>query len=98
MRAALVMALAGGLVTACGPVPVDRAERECFERARLASGPHGSVAVGATSDGPASKVELDISSDFLQGRDPAMLYDSCVMNRSGQMPRTPLYERPDWKG
>ena len=36
--------------------------------------------------------------DWLQGRDPAALYDACVHQKSGRFPRRPLYGRPDWKG
>ena len=98
MRAELV--LAGVLcLSACGPVPLARAERECFERARLAAQPRGEVAVGATTNGgPYVGGELTITSDYLRGRDPSDLYNSCVMQMSGQMPSRPLYDRPDWKG
>jgi hypothetical protein len=84
--------------TACGPIPVDRAEDQCFERARLAAQPRGEVGIGTTSDGPAVRGEVTITSDFLQGRDPSALYDACVFQKSGQPPRRPLYDRPDWKG
>ncbi|MEZ5778691.1 MAG: hypothetical protein R3E44_10050 [Paracoccaceae bacterium] len=83
---------------ACGPMTVERAERECFEQARLAAHPRGMVAVGAGSGGPAAKVKLSISSDFIQGKDPSALYDACVYRKSGQPPGRPLYTRPDWRG
>ncbi|MGB3316578.1 MAG: hypothetical protein WBB85_19435 [Albidovulum sp.] len=86
------------LLAACGPMSVERAEEACYERARLAAGPRGMVAVGAGSGGPASKVRLTVSSEWLQGKDPAALYNSCVYKKSGQPPRRPLYDRPDWKG
>ncbi|MCT8330639.1 hypothetical protein [Albidovulum sediminis] len=85
-------------LAACGPMSVERAEEACYDRARLAAGPRGMVALGTGSGGPASKFELEISSDYLQGRDPSALYDACVYQKSGQPPRQPLYTRRDWKG
>ena len=97
MRA--LAALTGvAVLAACGPIPVDRAERECFQRARLAASPRGMVAVGGGSGGAAGKLSLSISSDYLQGRDPSAVYDACVFQKSGQPPRQPLYTRPDWQG
>jgi hypothetical protein len=95
-RAALLPAVA--LVAACGPMSVERAEEACFDRARLADGPRGLVAVGAGSGGAKSKLRLEVSSDWLQGKDPAALYTTCVYQKSGQFPRRPLYDLPGWKG
>ena len=87
------------MLAACGPISVDEAERQCFERARLAQQPRGEVSVGVNSDGKAAGgLELSISSDYLTGRDPAEIYNSCVMSKAGEMPSRPLYDRPDWKG
>jgi len=104
-RAAAVLALPVFLA-ACGPVSLEQAERECFERARLAAHPRGSVTFGAGTgvDRPArgrhsaASLDLTVSSDYLMGRDPSALYDACVQQRSGQLPSQPLYTRPDWKG
>lgn len=97
-RGALALAALGGLV-ACGPISVQEAERQCFERARLAQQPRGEVAVGVNSDGKVGAgLELTVTSDFLTGKDPAAVYDSCVMAKSGELPSRPLYSRPDWKG
>ena len=85
------------LVAACGPVPVEQAEAECFRQAQLASRPRGSVAFGFGSGGARyAGAEVEISSDYLLGHDPSAVYQDCVMRRSGQAPRTPLYDRPDW--
>ena len=87
------------LLAACGPISVADAERQCFERARLAQQPRGEVAVGVGSGGrTAGGLELTVTSDFLMGRDPSAVYESCVVARSGEMPSRPLYERPDWRG
>lgn len=84
---------------ACGPVSVAQAERECFARARLAAAPRGEIALGVTSEGNiASEFEVNVSSDYIQGRDPSAVYDACVFERSGQPPSRPLYSRPDWRG
>jgi hypothetical protein len=86
------------LLAACGPMSLAEAERQCFERARLAKQPRGEVSVGASSDGrTAAGLELNVSSDFLLGRDPSAVYESCVMNKAGEPPSRPLYARPDWR-
>lgn len=95
----LTASLALALLTACGPISVAEAERQCFERARLAQQPRGAVTVGASSDGRTSAgLELHVSSDFLTGKDPSAVYETCVMAKTGQPPTRPLYARPDWKG
>lgn len=95
MRRALPLLL---LLAACGPVSRDEAERTCFERARLAQQPRGEVGFGVDSRGrTAGNLELTITSDYIQGRDPAALYDACVYQKSGQLPSQPLYTRPDWR-
>lgn len=97
MRKLLVLPLLA--LTACGPVSVQQAERDCFERARLAQQPRGMVKLGGTSGGSvAGGLELNVSSDYLMGKDPSAVFESCVMTKSGQMPTRPLYEMPGWKG
>lgn len=95
-RALLLLPL---LAAACGPVTVDQAERQCFERARLAAAPRGSVGVGVGSGGQVGGTfEVTVSSDYITGRDPSAVYESCVYQKSGQPPSRPLYSFPDWKG
>ena len=87
------------LLAACGPISLQDAERQCFDRARLAQQPRGEVSVGVNSDGKAAGgVDLSISSDFLMGRDPSAVFDSCVMAKAGEPPSRPLYDYPGWKG
>lgn len=94
----LTLAVATGLV-ACGPVTLAQAEKECFQRARLAQQPRGEVALGASSDGRTSgSLEVTVTSDYIMGRDPAAVYDACVMQRAGVPPSRPLYSFPEWKG
>ncbi len=86
------------LVAGCGPVPLERAERDCLEAARLAAQPRGEFGVGVGPDGPSGFLDLTISSDYIAGRDPAAVFETCVINKSGQRPSQPLYSRSDWKG
>lgn len=98
MRAALLLLL-GLSAAACGPIPVDRAERACLDRARLAASPRGEVGVGIGSNGRAAgSLEVTVTSDYIMGRDPSAVYDSCVYQKSGQPPTRPLYSFPEWKG
>ena len=96
--AALILAPALALA-ACGPIPVNRAEEQCFDRARLAAKPRGMISAGVNSSGDTSAgLKLEVSSDYLMGRDPSAVYDTCVYQKSGQAPTRPLYSFPDWKG
>lgn len=96
MRRLLILPL---ILAACGPVSVQQAERDCFERARLAQQPRGVVKLGGTSTGKvAGGLELNVSSDYLLGKDPSAVFETCVMARSGQAPTRPLYDMPGWKG
>ncbi len=98
MRRFGLMLTSAALLAACGPMTVQQAERQCFERARLAKQPRGEVSMGVGTGGrSAAEVELNVSSDFLLGRDPAAVYEMCVMQKSGQPPSRPLYARPDWR-
>ena len=86
------------MLAACGPVSLQQAEKACFDRARLAQQPRGTVGLGINSNGQTSGLlDVQVSTDFLQGRDPAVVYNQCVYQKSGQVPSQPLYSRPDWK-
>lgn len=86
-------------LVACGPIPVNRAEQLCFDRARLAAKPRGTIRAGFDSNGNTrAGMELNISSDYIMGRDPSAVFDSCVYQRSGQPPTRPLYSFPEWRG
>lgn len=100
MRAALAaLCLLPLGLAACGPVSVEQAERMCYDRARLAAAPRGEIGMGVNSEGSVGAgIKLEISSDYIAGRDPSAIYDSCVYQKSGQPPRLPLYLRPDWRG
>ena len=100
IRHRTVLGVAGlALLAACGPVPLPQAERECFQKARLAQQPRGEISLGANSDGKAvGGIELTVTSDYVMGRDPSAVYDACVMQRAGVPPSRPLYSYPDWQG
>ncbi|MFN0113767.1 MAG: hypothetical protein ACKVPY_03730 [Paracoccaceae bacterium] len=96
MRPGFALPLFMGLA-ACGAMSVERAEESCVAEAKAARGPTGTVAVGATSDGPRAEADVTISSDWVFGRDPEEVYASCVMRRSGKAPVTMLVDRPEWR-
>lgn len=89
MRGLLVPTTALTLA-ACAPMSLQEAERQCYREARLAQGPSGEVRMGvATGPGgtrPVGGLSVDISSDWLAGRDPEQVWRGCVHRRSGQLP------------
>ncbi len=97
----LALALVG-TVAACGPVPVEQAEATCLRDAEMAVRPQTNVAVGIGTGSSGTRgfgsVSVDLSGDYLMGRDPSQVYDRCVQRRSGQPPRRPLTDQPGWTG
>ena len=88
----LALCLALGLLAACGPPTPAQIERQCRERAYDAEGPSGNVGVGINSGGNVSVgVSVGASLDYLRGRDPEEVYQSCMIRRTGEAPATPLY-------
>ena len=89
MRRLAACALLG--LAACGPISPERAADMCEERARAAVGPTGEVSVGVNSDGKvAGGLSVGVTSDYLQGRDPYLVYENCVRRKTGQGPIRPL--------
>lgn len=89
-RLTILAALAA--LAACEPVPLDpeAAARACEARARDAQGLTGGLEVGASSDdGPFAGLSIGVSSDYLTGRDPLEVYESCVIERTGALPIRP---------
>lgn len=69
----------------------ERAADLCEERARAATGPTGEVGIGINNRGKtSSSIEIGVTSDYLRGRDPYVVYDECVRARTGQGPIRPL--------
>lgn len=77
------------LLAACGPVSPELAARQCEERARAASGPVREIGIGVGNRGVDGYVELGVTSDYLQGRDPREVYETCVFEKTGQGPVRP---------
>lgn len=98
----ILASLLAGLVS-CGPVPVEQAESACMRNAEMAQRPRGSVTMGVGGGGGGhsggfGRVELDVSSDYLMGRDPSDVFNRCVLSRSGQLPTRALADQPGWRG
>lgn len=77
-------------LAACGPMSPDRAADLCEDRARAALGPTGEIGIGIGSGGGSGSFEVGVTSDYLQGRDPNQVYESCVRQKTGQGPIRPL--------
>lgn len=90
MRAALfLLPLA---LLACTPVPPnpERVAERCADRAKEAEGPKTSVTLGVNSEtGTFAKGSIGISSDYILGRDPYVIYENCVRRLTGQGPVIP---------
>jgi hypothetical protein len=78
------------MVAACGPIDPRIAADQCEERARQADGPFGEIQLGTVRGRGAASVEVGITSDYLAGRDPFVVYDTCVREKTGQGPVRPL--------
>ena len=82
-------------LNACGPVPLVQAEADCRARADEASAPSSSVGVTFSSDGTVeTNVSVGVTTDYLQGRSPTEVYNSCVLARAGQPPSRPYISLP----
>ena len=92
IRALVIAAMVLPVLTACDTtISPDRAYEQCSERARLAERPRGSVAAGVGSGGRVlSDLDVTVTSDFLTGRDPYVVYDTCFRNLTGAGPTRPL--------
>ncbi len=78
------------VLAACGPMSPERAADVCEDRARAATGPTGEVGIGVGSDGPSGSFEIGVTSDYIRGRDPYIVYEECVRQKTGQGPIRPL--------
>lgn len=84
-------------LAACGPIPLEAAERQCAQQAYDAVRPRGYIGFGVGTDGhrvsTGSSVGISVTSDWIQGRDPNEVYTNCVVRRSGgHHPTRPYYE------
>lgn len=91
IRAIAIAALAGAFLAGCDTtVSPERAYEQCSERARLAAQPRGEIGIGVGSGGPSAGASLTITSDFIAGRDPQLVYENCFRNLTGAGPTRPL--------
>lgn len=91
MRNAVLSLWVIALLAACGPISPGRAADMCEQRARAATGPTGEIGIGYnTQRGAVGKVEIGITSDYVVGRDPYIVYEQCVRQKTGQGPIRPL--------
>lgn len=84
--------LVGLVVSGCAPTPPtpEQAAQRCEERARAAQAPNVGLTLGTNSNsGPFASGSIGITSDYIRGTDPMALYESCVMNLTGQSPIRP---------
>ncbi len=79
------------LLAACGPMSPERAADVCEERARAATGPTGEIGIGINNKGETrGSLEIGVTSDYIRGRDPYIVYEECVRQKTGQGPIRPL--------
>lgn len=77
------------VLASCGPQIVDpeAADAICEERARAAQAPTGEITFGINSNtGTSTSAAIGISSDFIRGLDPDLVYDRCVLEMTGAGP------------
>jgi hypothetical protein len=76
--------------TACAPMTPERAADRCEERARAAQGPEVGLTLGVSNrTGAFGGASIGLSTDAIMGRDPLAVYESCVMNLTGEPPIRP---------
>ena len=90
MRLITISLMLAAGIAGCAPISPELAAKQCEERARAATGPTGSVSIGISNHGPSVGAEIGITDDYLRGRDPYVVYDQCVRQKTGQGPIRPL--------
>ncbi|WP_375254733.1 hypothetical protein [Yoonia sp.] len=94
MRAFAYTILGLGALAACGQITAEQAADRCEDRARAAQGPEVEMIMGVSREnGAFGGASVGISLDALQGRDPQAVYESCVMNLTGETPIRPVQLR-----
>ncbi|MGI9393842.1 MAG: hypothetical protein ACR2OY_04290 [Boseongicola sp.] len=69
----------------------ERAADYCEDRARYATGPIGGVHIGLDTHGHMhTGLAIGVTSDYLRGSDPEVVYEDCVWQKTGQAPIRPL--------
>ncbi|WP_341367003.1 hypothetical protein [Yoonia sp. BS5-3] len=89
---AYILTVCGVLLAACEttpPTPEEAAQR-CEQRAQAAQAPDVSGNVGINSQtGTSVGLSIGLSADLLRGRDPLEVYESCVIDLTGEPPIRP---------
>ena len=86
--AVLVLPLA---MSACAPVSVETAERQCYPQYARKAPISGEGRIGATTDGAYTQMKLNLNLGTADQGDASAHYDACVYRKSGRMPTRPLY-------
>ncbi len=87
----LCFILGATAMSACASeITPEQAADRCEERAQAAQAPEVGVTVGVNSNtGRYVDGSISLTSDYLRGRDPFDVYESCVINLTGQPPIRP---------
>ena len=91
-RAGYVVAAGLPMLAACAVAPPTReqAAQQCEQRAQAAQAPQVGLGLGASSNGGAfGGAGIRLSGDLLHGRDPLEVYETCVIELTGQPPIRP---------
>jgi len=83
---------------ACSSVGVSRVTRGGGATSGIGFGSGTGVGSGSGGTRGYGSLELEISSDYIRGRDPSDVFNRCVLRRSGQMPVRVLADQPGWRG
>lgn len=81
-----------GAVAGCETTPPtpEEAARQCEKRAQAAQAPSFGGTVGVNSETGASVgLRIGLSADLLRGRDPLDVYETCVIDLTGEPPIRP---------
>ena len=70
-----------------GPITTEEALKQCAARAEAAKGPKGIFGVGFSSRGGVSTgIGISVTGDFLRGRAPEEVFETCVIDKTGSPP------------
>ncbi|KFE35921.1 hypothetical protein [Thioclava atlantica] len=82
---------AGLTLAACGPMPVEQAERQCYAQYAPKAPLTGEAGMGVTNEGFRSQMKVEVNLGVTAHGDPSKAYNACVYRKSGRMPTRPLY-------
>lgn len=88
VRAVAALAMCTGAAS-CAPMTAEAVQRACLERADAAAAPRGGVALGMGSGGVSGGIGLQVSHDYLMGRDPEQVYADCLLDGLARLEPAP---------